>query len=174
MKKIRLSVLLAVLSVLLSGCIVNPYESGMEALESGQYEEAAKQFKEAVKKEQNKADSYRGLGLALWETEDYKGAKEALEAALKAGSKKTGTVYNLLGSCELEAGNMKEAAAYFEKGLEADDVTEELKKAMRFNCIYAYEKLGDVDTAKELLKEYTADYPEDEDAVKEMQFLETR
>lgn len=174
MRKIRLSAMLILLAVLLSGCIVNPYKSGMEALEGGQYKEAAKQFREAVKKEQNKADAYRGLGLALWETKDYAGAKEAFLAALKEGSEKTGTVCNLLGSCELEEGNLKEAIAYFEEGLKAEDVSDELRKAMRYNCIYAWENLGDIDKAKSLLGEYTADYPEDEEAAKEAEFLETR
>ncbi|MDE6937143.1 MAG: tetratricopeptide repeat protein, partial [Lachnospiraceae bacterium] len=44
----------------------------------------------------------------------------------------------------------------------------------RFNSIAAYEKLGDMDTARTLLKEYVADYPDDESAVKEAQFWETR
>ena len=35
--------------VMLTGCIVNPYKNGIEALENGRYEEAAKEFKEAVK-----------------------------------------------------------------------------------------------------------------------------
>lgn len=174
MKKLHLYITALLMAVMLTGCIANPYKSGMEALESGQYEEAAKQFEEAVKKEQNKADSYRGLGVSLWETKDYEGAKEALENALKEGSKKTGTVYNLLGSCELEAGNMEEAIAYFEEGLKIEGNDDELTQAMRFNCIYAYEKLGDMETAKNLLTEYVKDYPEDEEAVKEAQFLETR
>ena len=55
-----------------------------------------------------------------------------------------------------------------------DGNDEELTQAMRFNSIFAYEKLGDVETAKRLVKEYTADYPEDESAAKEAQFLETR
>lgn len=69
---------------------------------------------------------------------------------------------------------MKEAIAYFEEGLKMDGNDEELTQAMRFNCIFAYEKLGDVETAKRLVKEYTADYPEDGSAAKEAQFLETR
>lgn len=174
MKKLHLYISVFFMAIMLTGCIVNPYKSGMEALEGGQYEEAAKQFKEAVKKEQNKADSYRGLGIALWETKDYKGAKEALENALEEGSEKTGTIYNLLGSCELLEGNMEEAIAYFEEGLKAEGNDDELTQAMRYNCIFAYEKLGDMETAKNLLTEYVADYPEDEEALKEAQFLETR
>ena len=69
---------------------------------------------------------------------------------------------------------MKEAIAYFEEGLSLKGNSDELIQSMRFNCIFAYEKLGDMDTAKSLLGDYTADYPEDEAAVKEAQFLETR
>ncbi len=174
MKKLQLYISVMLTVIMLTGCLADPYKSGMEALESEQYEEAADQFKEAVKKEQNKADSYRGLGLALWESKDYEGAKEALENALKEGSKKTGTIYNLLGSCELQMGNMKEAVTYFEEGLKIKDSDDKLKQAMRFNCIFAYEKLGDIETAKNLLSEYVKDYPEDEEAAKEAEFLETR
>ena len=118
MRKYSVLMPVILMVVMLTGCIVDPYKDGMEALENEKYEEAAKEFKEAVKKEQNKADSYRGLGIALWETKDYDGAKKVLETALKEGSKKTGTIYNLLGNCELQAGNMQEAIAYFEEGLE--------------------------------------------------------
>ncbi len=174
MKRLQLSISVLLAVIMLTGCIMNPYKSGMEALESGQYDEAVKQFEEAVEKEQNKADSYRGMGIALWETKDYEGAKEALENALKEGSKKTGTICNLLGSCELQSGNMKEAITYFEEGLKAEGNDDKLTQSMRYNCIFAYEKLGDLDMAKSLLAEYVAEYPEDEDAVKEAQFLETR
>ncbi len=174
MRKYSVLMPVILMVVMLTGCIVDPYKDGMEALENEKYEEAAKEFKEAVKKEQNKADSYRGLGIALWETKDYDGAKKVLETALKEGSKKTGTIYNLLGNCELQAGNMQEAIAYFEEGLGLKGNSDELTQSMRFNCIFAYEKLGDMDTAKSLLAEYIADYPEDEAAAKEAQFLETR
>ena len=174
MKKLHLYIAVFLMAIMLTGCIVNPYKSGMEALESEQYEEAAEQFKEAVKNEQNKADSYRGLGIALWETKDYEGAKEALRNALEEGSEKTATVNNILGSCELQMGNIKEAVTYFEEGLKVEDSDDKLKQAMRFNCIFAYEKLGDMETAKNLLSEYVKDYPEDEEAAKEAEFLETR
>ena len=36
--------------LLLTGCMADPYADGIEALENGQYEEAAGQFKEDVKK----------------------------------------------------------------------------------------------------------------------------
>lgn len=174
MKRYQMTVLILLLALSLSGCISNPYKSGVKALENEEYEEAKEKFSEAVKKDKNAADAYRGLGIALWETEDYKGAKDALEKALQAGTKKTGTIYNLLGSCELKLGNAKEAAGYYKTGLEDKDVSDELKQEMRFNMIVAYEQMGDTETAKSLLAEYISEYPDDEDAAKEAEFLETR
>lgn len=174
MKKIRIMVMSLLLVFALTGCISNPYKKGVDALENGKYEEAAEQFGEAIEKDKNKADSYRGLGIALWETEDYEGAKEAFENALAEGSKKTGTLYNFLGSCELKVGDAKKAVSYFEDGLDAEKNSEELTKEMSFNRIVAYEKLKDMDTAKKLLTEYLSDYPDDEAAKKEVEFLETR
>lgn len=162
------------LSVVLSGCMADPYEDGVEALKDGQYKEAAEQFKKAADKGQSKADSYRGLGIALWEAEDYEGAKDAFEKVLEEGGAKTGTLYHFLGSCELKTENPEKAIEYFDKGLEDEKISDEVRQEMRFNSIAAYEKLGDMDTARELLKDYAADYPEDESAAKEAQFWETR
>lgn len=175
MKKLRIiKVALLLTTVLLTGCMSNPYKKGMESLESGQYEEAAKQFRKVAEKDKNTADAYRGLGIALWETKDYKGAKEAFENAVDAGAKKNGTLCNFLGICELKEGEAKKAASYFDEGLKDKSNSEELEKELRFNYIVAYEKMDDIDTAKTLLAEYIADYPDDEEAVKEADFLETR
>lgn len=172
-RALLLSVLL-VFALSLTGCLSNPYKSGIKALEEKDYKEAAAQFEKAVEKEKNKADSYRGLGIALWESKDYEGAKKAFEQALKEGAKQTGTLYNFLGSCELRAGDADKAREYFEKGLEDENNSDELVQEMRFNQIAACEKTGDIETAKSLIKEYVADYPEDEKAAKEAEFLETR
>ena len=45
---------------------------------------------------------------------------------------------------------------------------------MRLNEIAAYEKSGDMESAKSKLKSYIQDYPDDEKAAKEAEFLETR
>lgn len=173
-KKLWVTVSVLLVAAVLTGCISNPYKDGMEALENGRYEEAAEQFKQAIEKDKNKPDSYRGLGMALWESEDYEGAKDAFVHALEEGAEKTGTLYNFLGVCELRTGEADKAAAYFEKGLKAEDNSEELTREMRFNYIAAVEKTGDIDKAKSLLSEYVKDYPDDEEAVKEAEFLETR
>ena len=162
------------LMILLTGCGKNPYKEGMEPLDAGQYKEAEVNFKKAVEKEKNLADSCRGLGIACFEQKDYEGARKALKQALKEGTEKTGTIYNLLGACELELGNYEEALSCYEKGLEAEGNSKALKQEMEFNVIVACEGMEDWEQAKEKLEEYIAKYPEDEEAEKEAEFLETR
>lgn len=174
MKRFRLMALVLLLALSLSGCLSDPYQTGAEALENEKYEEAAENFKKAAEKGNNTADAYRGLGISLWETKDYEGAADAFEKALDAGCEKTGTIYNLLGSCKLELGNEKEAIEYYETGLAQDDLSSELEQEMRFNIISAYEEQGDMESAKKLIEEYVADYPDDEEAAKEADFLKTR
>ncbi len=156
----------------------NPSEEGIEYLKNGQYEEAVKQFEQAVEDEINVGDAYRGIGLARWETEDYEGARSAFQKALEAEaddeSPFTGTIYNFLGSCELKLGNPESAQNYFGQGIGLKGNSKELDQEMKYNQIVAFEQLGDWENAKAKLAEYVAEYPEDANALKEQQFLETR
>lgn len=174
MRKTRNLLLILAAGFLLAGCGKNPYNQGMEALESGAYAEAADQFQQAVAGEKNTADSYRGLGLALWEQEDYEGARDAFVSALEQGSQESGTIYNLLGNCEMELQNAEQAYEYYEKGLAMEGNSEELIQEMKQGRIAACEELGDLESAKTLLAEYLEEYPDDEAAAKEAEFLETR
>ena len=45
---------------------------------------------------------------------------------------------------------------------------------MRYNEIVCYEQTADWESAKQKISEYLADYPGDETAEKEAEFLETR
>ena len=66
------------------------------------------------------------------------------------------------------------AAEYYEKALTMKDISEELLKETKYNLIAAYEYAGNVEKAKENLSEYIEAYPDDESAVREAKFLETR
>ena len=174
MRKVQSLLIIAAAGIFLAGCGQNPYDSGMEQLEAGSYSEAAQQFQQAIEEEDNLADSYRGLGLALWEQEDYEGARDALVSALEQGSQESGTIYSLLGNCELRLDNPEQAVQYYEKGIAAEDSSKELIQEMKHNEIAAYEQMGDLEQAKSHLEEYIEAYPEDEAAAKEAEFLETR
>lgn len=105
---------------------------------------------------------------------DYKGARNAFRKALDNNAEKTGTIYNLIGNCDLKLGKAKEALNYYNLGLEQDDVSKKMKKEMKYNIIVAYEKMEDWESAEVKLEEYLESYPNDKAAKKEAEFLETR
>lgn len=79
-----------------------------------------------------------------------------------------------MGACMLKLEDPESAVSYYEKGIAVGDGAGEVIKEMRFNIIAAYEKLEDWENAKAKLAEYTEEYPDDEQAAKEAEFLETR
>lgn len=174
MKKLQRVLVLLLVSVMLTGCIGNPYRAGIKSLEKGEYAEAVVSFNEAIEEEKNLADSYRGLGIALWETEDYQGALDAMEHALEQGTEENVTIHSILGNCAMQTEDYQKAAEHYEAALSMEDISEELKKEIMYNLIAAYEYAGNVDKAKEKLEEYIAEYPDDESALREAEFLETR
>ena len=141
--------LLAIFSagLLLTAC-GNPSEKGVEYLEKGEYDQAVEQFEQAIEKNKNTGDAWRGIGIAKWEQKDYKG--------------------------DLKLGKAKEALNYYNLGLEQDDVSKKMKKEMKYNIIVAYEKMEDWESAEVKLEEYLESYPNDKAAKKEAEFLETR
>ena len=167
--------LLAILSVglLLTAC-GNPSKKGVEYLEEGKYDQAIEQFDQAVEKKKNVGDAYRGIGIAKWEKKDYKGARSALKKALENDAEKTGTIYNLIGNCDLKLGKAKEALNYYNLGLEQGDAGKKMKKEMKYNIIVAYEQMEDWESAEVKLEEYLKSYPNDKSAKKEAEFLKTR
>ena len=77
-----------------------------------------------------------------------------------------------MGQAQMDNGNYDTAITYFQNALELESVPnkQQITKAM----IIAYEYSGDFATAKSKMEEYMKDYPDDEDAAREYQFLETR
>lgn len=173
-KRLRLLCLFLMMGLLVACTKKNPGKEGLAYLEEGNYESAIEEFEKAVEKEVNVGDAYRGIGLAKWEMGDYEGAAAAFESALQNGTKETATIYNLLGLCKLNSGSYESGIQYFEQGIDLGEGSGELMKEMRYNQIAAFEKKGDFESAKVKLASYIADYPEDEKAKKEHDFLETR
>jgi len=171
MKKYLLILISAVL--LIGGC-ASDEPTAAELLEQESYAAAAEKFTEAINDGRNPDEAYRGLGIAYWEQGDYRRARASFSKALNYGAEGTASIYRFLGSCDLQMGYAESALEWFEKGTTAADAKAEMIQEMEFNQIAAYEMLGDWDKAKEKLAAYVAKYPDDEQAKKENEFLETR
>lgn len=177
------------LSGVLSGC-ENNGKAAVEALEKGDYKEAEAQFKEMTeqKDKEKAAEGYRGLGITYYSQEQYEQAMEMFSAAVENGVKETPQLYNLMGSCAMRLEDYEKALEYYKAGIALNDTSsdeektdknvqksdEEMIREMKFNEVVCYERLAQWEQAKEKVKEYLSEYPDDEKMMKESQFLETR
>lgn len=173
-KSLVLITMLLLACSMLTGCGDKSLEEGLELLESGDYEASVDKFKEAAEKDKNAGEAYRGIGIAKWELGQYEAARNAFQSALENDAKKTATIYNFLGNCEMQLGNAKEALNYYNLGMSLEDCSEEMLQEMKYNEIAAYEQCGEWENAKAKLSEYTAAYPDDAKAAKEAEFFETQ
>lgn len=159
--------------MLLSGC-KNYVNDGVEALQSGDYEQARELFETAVEKGKNPGEAYKGLGTCYFESADYENALKDFERSIGEGGEADAALYNMMGISSLKTENFKKAVQYFEAGLEAEDMSDELKKEMSFNRIIAYEGAKDYAKAEKSLDQYLKSYPDDEKALKEKEFFATQ
>lgn len=166
---------------LMCGC-ANLQETGVRALEEGNYEEAEAKFKELTESDsENAAEGFCGLGMVYYETEDYQGALEAFQKAEEGGVQPDVQMYNLMGVCAMQTEQYGPALEYIRSGIAlADAGTEdeqpsgELIREMKFNEIICCERQADWESAKQKVAEYLEAYPDDEDAQREAEFLATR
>lgn len=172
MKKWILAIIFAGVFVL-TGCTDN-VESGVEALELGNYEEARQSFQKEVEKGKNLDEAYRGLGIACFELEEYEAAAEAFELALENEAQETATLYSMMGASYMELGEYEKALDIYTKALSMETIEAELRQEIQYNLIAVYENMAEWDAAKEQMKAYQEAYPDDERVEKESDFLETR
>ena len=169
----KLSVLLVLAAMFLCGC-TNYVEDGSAHLKKGENMEAIKDFTSEIEDEGDLAEAYRGIGLAWYAEESYDTALEAFEIAIEKGAKETAEICSLMAACEMQLQEYEDAIVFYEKALTKKGISKELKQEVKFNLIAAYEFLGDWETAKEKMKEYVEQYPNDTRVEKEAEFLETR
>lgn len=135
----------------------------------GEYDKAAEQLDKALELESNDALLYRAQ---VYEAVgDAQKAQSMYEDYVKT-NKDNPAALGSLGGMLLEKGKYDEALHYIQTALAADDVENE--QTLRKNEILAYEYKGDFASAKEKMASYVEDYPEDETALREYQFLQTR
>lgn len=137
----------------------------------GDYKVAVAQFGEAI--EDGFTAAYFFLGNIYEKKEDYENAVSNYSMYIeKEPTIESAAVYNQLAVCLMKLEKYKEALNYITKGLTFNDIT--VHQSLQLNEVIVNENLGNFEAAFKLMKEYVSKYTEDEAAVKELKFLETR
>lgn len=134
------------------------------------YEGALSELSEGFKNGFKEAYYYIGEIFRL--QKDYPKAIYYYDMFIKEGEILAPNVYNQIASCLIKTGEYKQALSYLEKGIAYNNAG--TMQTLKKNEIIAYECLSDFAKAKEKLTEYRATYPDDSDAAREAQFLDTR
>lgn len=82
-------------------------------------------------------------------------------------------IYNQLGLCKLATSEYEAALSAFENGLQTEGANAILQE-LKYNQAVAYEYLSDFEKAAALMRDYLSNYPDDEKANREYEFLKTR
>ena len=148
---------------------MNNYVMGRIYYYLGEYEKAYLALEQA--KEKGGEASYLYLGRAYEATGDYNYAANVYNSYLSSydGSAE---LYNQLGLCEIARGDYRKALEAFQAGMQLED--NPILQTLSFNEITAYEYLGEYEIAAALLNNYLNNYPDDEQARREYDFLSTR
>lgn len=148
---------------------LDAYDSGRIYYYLGEYQKAYLALDEA--RDKGGADSYLYLGRAYAATGDYNYASSVYNNYLsKQGP--NAEIYNELGLCEMAKKEYQNALAAFQAGKQIEGNS--LMQTLCFNEIVAYEYLEDYQQAEILMNAYLQNYPDDQTAIREQQFLSTR
>lgn len=170
---------------------------------NGQDMEGEAYLEKALEIKPKEAADYGLRGRVYYEMKDYDGAREELTTAINEGDdeavlmlgkvylamedpasargmyqeylKEGGSeakAYNGLALCDIYEKKYDDALANIESGLAAKDAEEE--QSLLFNEIVAYEYKLDFETAKTKMSAYLEKYPDDEEALRENEFLSSR
>lgn len=119
------------------------------------------------------------LGRLQEQEEDYEGAIAYYEKIINVpqDESKVSDYYlaaanNQMGYCYLQAENFEQALDNFNQGLELG--VKSLEGPLLRNKVVALESLSDYQEAYEVLEDYVAQYPTDEEALRELEFVKTR
>lgn len=133
------------------------------------YEAARDELKTSM--EQGYEDAMLLLGRVYLEMEDPASARSMYQEYLQK-SDHGAKAYNGLAMCDIYDGNYDSALENITRGLKENSKEDE--QGLLYNEIVAYEYKRDFATAKEKMTTYLEQYPDDEAALRENEFLSTR
>lgn len=135
----------------------------------GENDTAIEMLEEVALKE---PEGYYYLFLVYDSMENEDKALENLNAYMEKETDADSYKLYEIGNSLLDKGMYEDAADCYTKALELKKVPN--KQGIMRNLVVAYENNRDFAAAKKVMKQYVEDYPEDEEALREYTFLETR
>lgn len=184
-----------------NGALYN--EIAENLMNAGYHDEADAILNQALEVKGEEAEDYREKGRTYCLLEQYDSARTYLDKAINLGdteavfylakmleaqgdTEQAGKLYesyigenssdtetlNALGCTKLKEGNYEQALVFFQTALQNENPANE--QELRRNEIAALEYMLDFAGAKEKMKSYVKDYPEDEAAAREYEFLQSR
>ncbi|MBR4983537.1 MAG: tetratricopeptide repeat protein [Lachnospiraceae bacterium] len=148
---------------------ISDYDKGRLSYYMGDYENA-RNYLESTKGNKS-ADAALLLGQTYEKLGDYNYAASVYSNYLTQHPDNV-ILFNRLGMCKLQAGDAQGALECFEKALAMEDSS--MTQILKFNQIVAYEYLGEFDQANVLMRSYLQIYPDDQEALREYEFLRSR
>ncbi len=156
---------------------------GSAQYDAGKYEDSKNSFLKAAA--MGDVSAYGEAGKAAMALKSYEEAEEYFQVMMEEQPENPKWQL-LMGQCVLDQQKYQEALEMFEQGiaLEQGSVSEQEEKqeqrvsqihqALLYHQAICYEYLGDFETSRNLFAIYVQQYPEDEDAQKEYEFLLSR
>lgn len=144
-------------------------EKGYAYVLLGQYDSAKTYLDKANELGDTEALFY--LGKLYEAQENTAKAGEMYEAYIETHSDDTETL-NVLGCAKMETGDYEKALVFFRAALKNENPVN--KRELLRNEIAALEYTLDFAQAREKMESYLADYPDDEEAAREYEFLKSR
>lgn len=135
----------------------------------GEQKTAISLLEEAIKGKE--ADGYYYLAEIYSLLGDDKQSQENLNAYMESGKADSYSLFNIANE-QLGKGNYDMAIECLNTALQLESVPN--KQIIMKTLVIAYEQNLDFASAKELMAEYVENYPDDEEAKRELTFLETR
>lgn len=134
------------------------------------YENAQKELDQAIDKGSTEAKQI--LGMIYLAKRDTSSARTMYQEYIDGEGSSTARGYNGLALCDIADGSYDSALNNISSGIETADMEE--MQDLLFNEIVVYEKQLDFSTALAKAQDYVKMYPDDEDAAKELTFLQSR
>ena len=135
----------------------------------GDTQNAISLLSEAIEKENVEANYYMAEVYA--DLGDTASADTYFNAYLESGTADSSELY-IMGKRHMNNEDYAHAISYFQAALEMEKVPNQ--QILMKECAIAYERKGDFAEARNMLQEYLELYPSDEEAQREMKFLESR